>query len=223
MDIVKPRPSFVVLLCALLGIVLAALPMRSANAHPHAWIDITVQVLFDGTSQATGLRERWVFDEYYTAYALGGLGKDADATAVQAKIDAILQDNMKGLEAYAYFTTVEQEGRAVEFAPVTEMSSTQLDGRLEMTFVVRFRAALDIAGSPLTYSIFDPTYYIEMLHAESDGAVRLEAAPAGCSHRLIKPTPTFEAVSLAAALDRTQTAADGLGAVFAERVEVQCP
>ncbi|MBE0529955.1 MAG: DUF1007 family protein [Rhodospirillales bacterium] len=223
MVIVRLRLSSLVIVSMVLSTLLAVVPMGSAHAHPHAWIDVSVQILFNGAGKATGLRERWVFDEYYTAYAVGGLGKNSDTKAVQSKIDAILHDNMKNLEEYAYFTEVEHKGKGVDFAPITEMSSTLLGGRLEMTFVVPFKADLDLSDSPLTYSIFDPTYYIEMLHADSPEAIRLQASPAGCTYRLIKPNPTFEAVGLAAALDRTQTASDGLGAIFAERVDVQCP
>ena len=61
-----------------------------------------------------------------------------------------------------------------------------------------------------------------MLHAEVDDPIRLESAPAGCTFRLIDPIPSMEALSLAAALDRTQRASDSLGAQFAERVEIQC-
>lgn len=215
-----PTLCFVVLMMWLM----AAIAVRPAQAHPHAWIDVTVEVLFDGDGRAIGLRETWLFDEYYTVFALEGLGTDAAGKPSQAAIDDILRQNMENLKEYAYFTKVEFDGADVAFGPVTAMSSTLRGARLDMRFVVPFAAPLDLGKSPMTYAIYDPTYYIEMLHAETADAVRLVGAPPACTYRLVDPVPSLEAVALAAALDSTQRqAGDGLGAVFAERVTVRCP
>lgn len=181
-----------------------------------------MRVLFNPAGQATGLRETWLFDEYYTAFAMEGLGKTG-AKPSQADIDALLHENMKNLADYTYFTKARKNGADIAFRPVTEMSSTMRRQRLEMTFVVVFQSPVDLHGASLEYAIYDPTYYIEMLHADTAGAIRLDGAPAACTHRLIAPAPSIETIMLAQALDRTQTAGDGLGALFAERVEVRCP
>src|SRR3546814_462775 len=152
-----------------------------------------------------------------------GLGRPGEGRPSQDEIDTLLRENMKNLEPYTYFTKVERDGEDVAFGSVTDMSSALHGQRLGMTFVLPFESPIDLKGSSFVYAIYDPTYYIEMLHADSDDAIRLDAAPAGCAHRLIEPNPSMESLALAAALDRTQTAGDGLGALFAERVAVQCP
>ena len=206
--------------CALLGMFLGSFPMRPAVAHPHVWIEVATQLLFDHAGRAVGLRETWSFDESYTAFAVEGLG---NGKAGQAAVDALMRENLKNLEPYAYFPKVKRNGENVPFAPLSEMSSALRGDRLEMSFVVPFQAPLELKGATLEYAVFDPTYYIEMLHAGGSKAIRLEAAPPGCAHRLIKPNPDVDAVTFAAALDRTQTAGAGLGALFAETVVVQCP
>jgi len=215
----KQRVAPMAVAGVLLGAFLAAAPIQIAKAHPHGWIEITVEVLFDEIGRVTGLRENWLFDEAYTAFAVEELG----GSPSQQDIDALLGGIIRNLEEYAYFTKVKYNGEEVAFAPVTEASSALRGQRLDMTFLLRFEAPLDLKGSRLLYAIFDPTYYIEILHSESEDAVRLEAAPAGCTHHMIEPNPAMEAVALAAALDRTQTAGDGLGSLFAEWVEIECP
>ena len=214
-----PWPALAALLA---GALLAALPARPTAAHPHAWIDVSVEVLFDAKGNVTGLRELWLFDEFYTAFAMEGLGKDGAAPS-QHDIDAILARNMQNLKDYKYFTKVEHDGREIAFMPPTEMSSRLNGTRLEMSFVVPFDLPLALGGKPATYAVFDPSYYIEMLHAEANDAIRLKAAPAGCGFRLLKASPSLDTVAFAASLDRTQSAGDGLGALFAERVELRCP
>jgi hypothetical protein len=62
-----------------------------------------------------------------------------------------------------------------------------------------------------------------MLHVEAKDAVSfLGNPPKGCQARLEKPNPNLEDVALAAALDQTQTAGDGLGVLFAEKVHLDC-
>ena len=102
------------------------------------------------------------------------------------------------------------------------MSSRLSGNRLKMSFYLSFKESIDPREWPLKYAIYDPTYYIEMLHVETDDAIRLADAPTDCTHRLIEPAPSMENVMLAQALDRTQTAGDGLGALFAETVEIRC-
>ena len=62
-----------------LALACAAIQTRVADAHPHAWIDVRVTVLFDGDGAITGLRQSWLFDEFYTAFATEGLDGDGDA------------------------------------------------------------------------------------------------------------------------------------------------
>ena len=193
-----------------------------AHAHPHVWIDVSVEVVFD-QGKVTGLRETWLFDDYYTAYATEDMDEDGDGKPDAHRLRALLEENMSNLAEYNYFTQVTSGSGDVAFGKITEMSSQMNGARLEMTFLLPLAAPLDVHKPGMVYGIFDPTYYIEMLHAEKPDAIRLTAAPAGCSKQLEKPKPTMEATMLAASLDRLQTASNGLGALFAERVTIQCP
>lgn len=185
--------------------------MGGAQAHPHAWIDVSVEVLFDPAGKVTALREHWLFDEFYTA--------DTVQKGERQKMELLTTRILRNLKEYGYFTRVQAGGRAIALKEPTERAA-RLDGqRLLMTFQVPLAEPV---AAPLSYSVFDPTYYIEMLHAESPDAVRLVGAPAGCRSELLPAKPDGKAVALASALDRTQSGGDGLGALFAETVEVRC-
>ena len=207
----------------LLSIAILSLTMAGpAKAHPHNWIDVSVEVVFE-QGKAVGLRQTWLFDDYYTAYATEGMDEDGDGQPDARKLRALLETNMHNLAEYRYFTQVSRGGNDVAFADVNEMSSRMAGRRLEMSFLLPLAAPLDVDGPGMVYGIFDPTYYIEMLHAEKRDAIRLIGAKAGCSAKLDEPQPTAEATTLAASLDRLQSAGDTLGATFAERVTIRCP
>lgn len=202
--------------------LLAAATAHRAEAHPHAWIDVTVKVLFDGQGRIYALEETWLFDPLYTAFSLEGVKRGADGAPDQKAVDALMHENMKNIKEYGYLTEVLSDGTKAKFADVRDVKSREKDKRLQLTFTLLLETPADPAKSAVEYAIFDPTYYIEMLHAEGGGAIELSGAGTDCRHRLVPPNPNPDAVGLAAALDRTQSAGDGLGKFFAERVKIRC-
>ena len=193
----------------------------AVQAHPHAWIDIRVKVLFDEKGRIYALAQEWVFDPMYTAFALEGLSAKG-APPDPKKVAAVTQENLKNMKDFDYLTEVETKSGKAKFAGVRDIGSAVKKDRLTMSFTLVLEKPLDASGQQVTYSIYDPTFYIEILHAEKGVAVELVKAPAGCRHELHVPKPNPEVVAFAAALDRTQSAGDGLGKFFAERVTVEC-
>ncbi len=203
--------------------VTAALAMAApAWAHPHGWIDLSVEVLFDGDGRVSGLRQTWLFDEFYTAFATEGFDGDGDGAPDQDKLVELLHENLGSLGEADYFTRIESGGAVLALGAAAEASTRMRAGRLEATFLVPLKEPVAVGPGGFVYAVYDPTYYVEILHAETPDPVRLSGAPADCRPRLIAPAPEPQAVMLAQALDRTQSAGDGLGVHFAEKVEIRC-
>jgi ABC-type uncharacterized transport system substrate-binding protein len=207
--------------------LLAAMALLSAGAeraaaHPHAWIDVKVKVLFDDKGRLYALEETWIFDPLYTAFSLDGVKRNGNGSPDQKAVDALMLENMKNIKEYDYLTEVLIDGAKAKFSGTRDVKGTEKDKRLQLIFTLLLETPAGAAKSPVEYAIFDPTFYIEMLHAEGGGAIELSGADAACRHRLTPPNPTPDAVGLAASLDRTQSAGDGIGKLFAERVTIRC-
>jgi ABC-type uncharacterized transport system substrate-binding protein len=202
---------------------LAAAP-QPARAHPHAWIDVKVKVLFDDKHRIYGFEETWIFDPLYTAFVLEGnmRGAGKDKKPDQAAIDGVSKENLKNIKDYDYLTVVESNGAKTGYAGTRDLAGSYVKDRLLMSFTLLLDKPLDPAAAPVEYMVFDPTYYIEMLHAEGAGAIELSGGGAGCRYTLTPPNPNPNAVALAASLDRTQSAGNGIGRLFAERVTIRC-
>lgn len=202
--------------------VVLAVAAHPADAHPHAWIDVEVQVQFDAAAQVSALHMTWLFDELYSAYVTQGLIFNASGKADPAQTARIRQVIMKNLARFHYMTWVKAGTGEIGFGEPVDTAIAFKGRRLQLTFTLPLASPLPAQTAPVTYSVYDPSYYIEMLHAETAGAIRLLNAPAECRYHLLAPHPNPVLVEQAAALDRTQRAADGMGKFFAERVEIRC-
>jgi ABC-type uncharacterized transport system substrate-binding protein len=194
-----------------------------AAAHPHAWIYMKTVLVFDSQGRALGLRQHWSLDEFYSAYSIEGLDVDEDGVINEEELAKLRAEQKESLTEHEFLTRVEVAGEKVAFAAVEDMNSRLVEGQLEITFYLPFDAPQELGGeSRLVYAVFDPTYWIEMLHAPGPEKISLVDAPESCGFRLVLPDPNAETMALAAALDRNETAGDTLGIAFAEKVEVTC-
>ncbi len=78
--------------------------VRLVDAHPHAWIDVWVEVIFDSTGAITGLRETWLFDDFYSVYATEGMDLNKDGQPDKAPMEKLVRENIESLSEYDYFT-----------------------------------------------------------------------------------------------------------------------
>ncbi|MBB42918.1 MAG: hypothetical protein CMM44_04040 [Rhodospirillaceae bacterium] len=210
--------------CLLFWLLVFFHGVQPAFSHPHAWIDLRTEIRFNESGKATALSQIWLLDPAYSSFATVGLDKDRDGKPDWAALDALLQENMSNLKKYDYFTQIFYGSKLVKFGEIVQMSSRMQGGRLEMRFVVPFKEPIKVSDKrKLSYLIFDPTYYIEIVHEKKNKSVSLVRAPAGCTSEVKEPNPDAGTVMLAASLDKTQSGGLGLGKFFAETVNIECP
>jgi len=208
----------------LLAFAWSVLASAQATAHPHAWIDLKTTAIFNDAGQVTGLRVHWVFDEFYTLYAIEDFDADGDGQPDDDQLWQLAVVNLESLAEYDYFTYLKVDGVQPAYAEVSNYE-TYMDGeRLALIFTVDLLVPADPRRHQVSYAVYDPTYYIEITHAaQREEPIRMEGpVPEGCALKLHYPDPDEEILFFAASLDQTQSAGDGLGAHFAEEVEILC-
>jgi len=200
--------------------LLMGTPVRHAQAHPHVWIDLSSQFEFDGDGRITGLQIDWTFDEFYSAFVITEAG--GAAAMNQETLTGIGRRNLANLREYNYFTELLVDGAVQSFATPETFDMGLREGKLWLRFSVPLETPLAPADHRISYAVFDPSYFVSILHV--DGGYRLPSdnAPEGCKTTLEEPNPTTEALSLAESLDLLDSAPDSFGALFAERVRLQC-
>lgn len=209
------RAVFLVFIVAFL----AFLP-RDSHAHPHAWIDVFTEPVFDDKGNITALKQRWTFDEYYTQFVMEDVVKDGSPTPSHADLLALAKQNVANIKDYHYFTEAKAAGKVVAFSEARDIDSSFEKARITLIFTLVFAQAVD-AKSGLSYRVFDPSYYIEMRH-DGKKAIMLPK-DSSCDVKIQEPNPDMEYVNLAKALDKNAKAPESLGSVFAQTIELKCP
>lgn len=209
-----------VIVAAAVGLGLGLGP--NAQAHPHEWIDLRVRLIFDDDRRLTAMEQSWMFDPFFSAYVLDELtDQRPDRAAIAAKAEALGPEMVGNLAKHGFLNDWHFDGE-----PVTGLSGSFVGTRvtrdqLELTFRLDLDQPLELRGSRFEYSVFDPTYYIEILHARRH-LPELRGAPRGCRREIIEPAPPEDLAAFAASLDQNAESDEGLGIHFAERAVIEC-
>jgi len=196
----------------------------TARAHPHSWIDLETSLIFNDQGQVIGLWQGWLFDDFYSAFTLEGMAPDKNGKYDQKALNSLAETNLKNLSEYSYFTFIHKDGKQPAYHPVHDYKTFVENNRLWMEFSVMLTEPIDPKAHKIDYAVYDPTYYVEILHAATGDPVQLSGKGAlGCSYRLKNPEPPKEMSLMAAAMDKSESAGDGIGIYFAQHVEISCP
>lgn len=191
-----------------------------ASGHPHAWIDLRSRVLLDDQGRIEALELDWLFDDFYTTFIAGEFVEAGKSS--EEFLRDLARENLANLTEYDYFTDVKVDGVKIALGDVTRYEMGLLDNRLWLRFELPLGAPVDPKRHRVSFAVYDPTYYIEILNMEGEPITFSGPDADGCLGRIIPANPTPEAMSLAYALDQTETAGDGLGELFAETIEIEC-
>ena len=205
----------------LLLIVIAILVPAGSAAHPHAWIDLRVKLILDDQQRIEGLAQTWVFDPVYTMILMEELDEEHAGAERPQQLAELGERLIGNMAEYDYLTNVEHGDNRIRAAGV-EAIEVRLDEseQLEFRFTLALPEGVDTREEPLHYMIYDPVYYIEMLHG-SPAAISHNGGST-CSVEITEPDPDPSQIARAAAVDIGAATADGLGKHFAERVSIRC-
>ncbi|QFU02198.1 hypothetical protein FIU83_11145 [Halomonas sp. THAF5a] len=207
-----------------LACALSLWPLLSP-AHPHGWVDVSVRVQVDERGRVEALQQRWRLDPFYSLLLLEELQSAEGDAPMEARLDQLGVEIRHNLAPQHYFTHVTQDGEAVALGEVEHFTTLARDDRVELMFRLPLAEPLPLGQAPMRYRIYDPTYYLEVLHEAEGDTPRpdaLEVTGADCEARIIAAEPDPARVAEAARLDRDAQAPEGLGRFFAETGEVRC-
>lgn len=193
----------------------------ASQAHPHAWIDLKVEVIFNEQGAITALRQHWLMDTFYSVFILEEMAEDARGETEEERLQSIAEQIIRNLTDYDFFTEIRHGGEPVNPAGARSPSLNWQESRLKFSFEMLIDPPIRPDGLDLEYAVFDPTYYVEVLHDELK-PIHLDPSHSECQSHLARPRPDPAVLARAAMLDIGQTGDPGMGRHFAERVSIRC-
>lgn len=196
-----------------------------ALAHPHGWIDLSVRVMTDDQGAASGLYQTWRMDPFYSLVVFEEL-QQVEGASLEQGLDQLGKEIRDNLSGEHYLTEVSINGEQQALGEVSEYTAMERDGRLVFMFILPLETPQSLTDSILTYQVFDPTYYIEVVHEADDNQPTDEAlileGELSCELSILPANPDPELVMQAALLDKGESGESGLGRYFAETGSVDC-
>jgi ABC-type uncharacterized transport system substrate-binding protein len=199
----------------------------TANAHPHVWIEMRSDVVFNDAGLITGVNVSWTFDDGYTQMALDGLDADGDGVYSQAEIEPLTKENMASLKDYDYFTVMRVNGAKQPLGDVTEFGQIWSNNKLQLHFQVPLKTPVDPVTSEFMVKVYDPDFFIAIDYVKDEPVAVIGNMPKQCE-LVVKPLPTGEEIEATQQMLATKGPDwkpennEDFGAMFAQPVTIAC-
>jgi ABC-type uncharacterized transport system substrate-binding protein len=206
--------GLIALLAALAGGVVRA------SAHPHVWVTAASELIYAADGTITGVRHAWTFDDMFSTYALQGMETKTKGVYTREELASLAQTNVESLKEFGFFTFAKADGKKEKFLEPVDYYLEYKDAALILHFTLPFKTPFKTRQ--LAVEVYDPTYFVDFSLQKKD-PVRLVGAPAGCTLGFQRPSDgTASAQKL-----NEQTFLNGdnsnFGAMFANKITVDCP
>jgi ABC-type uncharacterized transport system substrate-binding protein len=201
-------------LAALACTMLAGSP---ADAHPHVWVSVQAELVFEG-GKVKAIRHHWTFDEGYTSFAIQGLDTNGDGRYSREELAELAKVNTDSLAESDYFTVLKVDGKRADFGKPTD-EALDHDGKvLTLHFLLPVADPAPVKRTVIL-DVYDPTFFVDFAYAEGDRPVTLSGGGNGCAVQVTRPRkqdPTKQ-------LSEDYFANANMGLQFASKVIVACP
>ncbi|HET7715589.1 MAG TPA: DUF1007 family protein [Bauldia sp.] len=164
------------ILVSLLAFIALAAP---AAAHPHVFVTVRGELLFDGEGRIKAVGNVWQFDEAFSAFAVEGLDADGDGKLSDQELQPLAKINVESLAEFGYFTFLAVDGAEQKFLPPSEYWLEHDGARLTLFYTLPLETAAAV-GKDTTLEIFDPEYFVAF-EFPGEQPLTLSGAPDGCS------------------------------------------
>ncbi|NJM30114.1 MAG: DUF1007 family protein [Rhizobiales bacterium] len=198
-----------------------------ALAHPHVWVEMRSDVVFDDAGTISGVNIEWTFDDAYAQMALDGLDANKDGFYSEPEIAPLTKENMKSLKDYGYFTVMRLNGNLLETGEAKEAGQLYANDKLKLHFHVPLKQPLDPRSGEFIVKVYDPDFFIALDYAKDEPVTVIGQMPKGCAME-VKPVPTDEELEQtremlsAKGKDWKPENNEDFGAMFAQPVIVSC-
>ncbi len=198
-----------------------------AMAHPHVWIEMRSDVVFDDQGLITGMNLMWTFDDAYAAMAVDGLDANGDGVYSPQELEPLTKENLQSLKDYDYFTVMRFNGENQPFGTIVESGQIWSNNKLQLHFQLPLKTPVDPVKGAFAAKVYDPEFYIAIDYVKDEPVSVTGNMPKNCQ-LVVKPVPTDAEIEATRTMLATKgkdwkpETTEDFGEVFAQPVAIQC-
>ncbi len=212
---------------ALLAFLAPLAVTPAAMAHPHVWVEMRSDVVFNDQGQISAVNLMWTFDDAYAQMALDGLDANGDGVYDPSELEPLTKENVESLKDYDYFTAVRFNGQKQPVGEVKEAGQIYSNDKLQLHLQVPLKTPVDPTKGEFVLKVYDPDFFIAFDYAKDEPVSVIGAMPKNCE-LVVKPVPTDAEIEQTRAMLATKGPDwkpendEDFGAIFAQPVTIQC-
>ncbi len=204
-----------------LGAVLLAFALGAgvAHAHPHVFVTVKSDIVYDAEGKVTGIRHAWTFDDMFSTYATQGLDQKQKGVFTREELAPLAEVNVTSMKEFEFFTQGQLNGQKIEFADPVDYWLDYTNQELTLNFTLPLKAPAKVQA--LDLDVYDPVYFVSFELAEKE-PIRLVAAPANCKLAVAKPEGAGPQQNLSESFFNQLDSKSPFGTQFANKISVKC-
>jgi ABC-type uncharacterized transport system substrate-binding protein len=202
-----------------LGLLALGLAASAAQAHPHVYVTMKSEIVYDAEGRMTGIRHRWTFDDMFSSYATQGLESKVKGKFTREELQPLAEVNVTSLKEFDFFTQGKLDGKKAEFEQPVDYFLEQKDDLLTLHFTLPLKKPA--ATKNVDLEIYDPLYFVAFEFAEKE-PITLKGAPASCKLSTQKLGDETQVKSLSESIFSRPDPNNPFGAQFANKIAVKC-
>jgi ABC-type uncharacterized transport system substrate-binding protein len=194
--------------------------IASASAHPHVWVTASSELVYAPDGSVTGVRHSWTFDDMFSTYALQGVETKTKGVYTREELAPLAQTNVESLKEFGFFTFAKADGKKQRFLDPVDYYLERKDAALVLHFTLPFKTPFKTRQ--LALEVFDPTFFVDF-GLEKKDPVRLIGAPATCTMAIQRPNDGAAGAQKLNEDTFMNGENSNYGAMFANKITVDCP
>ena len=201
----------------------AALVPGAVAAHPHVWVTVETEVVYDAGKAITGFRHKWTFDEGYSRFAVEGRDTNGDGQYDRKELEELAEVNINSLKEFEYFTFPKSGDTVLARSDPKDYWLEYHNGLLTLFLTLPLTEPLAADKTKnFIFGVYDPTFYVDFALAEKE-PVRLSAAPSGCAPVIKEPDPAAVQRGAQTLSQLTPEPSGSIAEQYAKSVSISCP
>ena len=208
----------------LMIIALSTVLGTPANAHPHIFVDTQLEISFNTTGEAEGVRITWTYDDLTSLQFIAdrGMDEDFDGKLTATETTALSGFDMHWDEGYPGDTFALNGVAPLQLSGPSDWTAAYANEKITTSHFRRLIPPVALGSDPLVIQVYDPSLYSGYYIVGEPKVTGRADCVAEIQRPDMKAANEKLDAAIAALPGDVENEFPALGAIFAEGVRVTC-